>query len=156
NQWYHVFVTYDGTAKAAGIKVYVNGQLQQTTVQNDRLHSTIRTTVPLKITQRHTSQGIEGALLQDMRIYGRLLDALEVEQLGRTTRAAWLAAKPADKRTLEEVNELFDWWLASNDKMYQKLVGARHGLQQEESSMRARGTVAHVMQERPEPAMAFV
>ncbi|HMF10899.1 MAG TPA: DUF1553 domain-containing protein, partial [Gemmataceae bacterium] len=156
NQWYHVFVTYDGSAKAAGLKIHVNGVPQQVTPQPDQLQGSIRTTVPLKITQRHTGQGVEGALLQDLRVYNRALTGLEVEQLAKTTRAAWIAAKPADKRTAEENNELYDWWLASTDKPYHELAGKLHSLQQEETAMRSRGTVTHVMQERPEPAMAYV
>src|SRR5262249_5689115 len=119
NQWYHVFITYDGSAKAAGLKIHVNGAPQQATPQPDRLQGTIRTTVPLKITQRNTGQGVEGALLQDLRVYNRTLTGLEVEQLAKTGRAAWLAAKPAHKRTAEETNELFDWWLATLDAPYQ-------------------------------------
>ena len=32
DKWTHVFVTYDGSGKAAGVKVYVNGQPQATSV----------------------------------------------------------------------------------------------------------------------------
>ena len=28
NQWYHVLLTYDGSSKAAGVKLYLNGALQ--------------------------------------------------------------------------------------------------------------------------------
>src|SRR5262249_28085547 len=156
NQWYHVFVTYDGSAKAAGLKIHVNGVSQQVTPQPDRLQGSIRTTVPLKITQRHTGQGVQGALLKACSVYNRALTGLEIEQLAKSTRAAWIAAKPADKRTAEENNELYDWWLASTDKPYHELAGKLHSLQQEETAMRSRGTVTHVMQERPEPAMAYI
>jgi hypothetical protein len=155
-QWYHLFITYDGSGKAAGVKIYVNGSVQETTTQTDKLRNTIRTTVPLKITQRHSGQGVDGALLQDLRIYGRALNPGEVEQLAKATRAAWLAAKAVDKRTAEEKNELFDWWLAAFDQPHQKLAGTLHTLQQEESGIRSRGAVTHVMQEKPRPAMAYI
>ena len=29
-QWHHVFVTYDGSGKAAGVKIYVDGVPQET------------------------------------------------------------------------------------------------------------------------------
>jgi hypothetical protein len=38
--WQHVTVTYDGNSKAAGLKLYVNGQLAQTQVFEDRLTRT--------------------------------------------------------------------------------------------------------------------
>ena len=43
NQWVHVAVTYDGSQKAAGIKIYYNGKPQQTNVENDKLKGPIQT-----------------------------------------------------------------------------------------------------------------
>ena len=63
------------------------------------MHCLIRTTVPLKIAQRHSGQRLDGALIQDVRIYGRALSGQEMDQLMKGTRAVWLARKPADKRS---------------------------------------------------------
>src|SRR5690606_809025 len=41
NEWTHVAVTYDGSGKAAGVKIYYNGQLQESAVENDKLSATI-------------------------------------------------------------------------------------------------------------------
>src|SRR5262249_34968550 len=140
NQWYHLFVTYDGSGQAAGVKVYVNGTPQQTTVQADKLKNTIRTEVPLKVAQRHSGQAVEGALLQDLRIYNRALSGVEVDRLMKTTRAAWLASKPADKRSPQEKDELFDWWLATSNKPYQGLAAKLAVLTQEAAAIRSRGS----------------
>jgi hypothetical protein len=153
-QWSHVFVTYDGSGKAAGVKVYVNGVPQATDVEADRLKGTIRTKVPMKLAQRHTQSRMDGVLMQDLRLYGRLLSGLEVEKLARGTRAAWLVS--AGKRTAAETNELFDWWLPTLDQTYAALAKKLDGLRQEETAIRSRGTVAHVMQERPQEPMAYV
>jgi hypothetical protein len=155
-QWSHVFVAYDGSGKAAGVKVYVNGVAQPTDVEADRLKSTIRTKVPMKLAQRHSTSRMDGVLMQDLRLYGRLLSGLEVEKLARGTRAAWLIGKAADKRTAAEKSELFDWWLPSLDPVFADRAKRLDGLRQEETVIRARGTVAHVMQERPQEAMAYV
>jgi hypothetical protein len=156
NEWSHVFVTYDGSGKAAGTKVYINGVPQETTVEADALKSTIRTTVPLKLAQRHTTSRLEGVLLQDMRIYDRTLSGLEVAKLAKGTRAVFLAGKPADKRSPAETNELFDWWLPGMDTEYAALAGKVSALQQEEAAIRSRGAIAHVMQEKPEEPTAFI
>jgi hypothetical protein len=155
-QWNHVCVTYDGSAKAAGVKVYVNGVQQQTDVQADSLRNTIRTQVPMKIAQRHTASRLDGIAIQDLRLYGLALPNPEIDHLARGTRAAWLAAKPADKRSPAETNELFDWWLPAQDQTYQALGQKIHDLQEEDAAIKSRATVAHVMQERPQEAMAFV
>jgi hypothetical protein len=155
-QWHHVLVTYDGSAKAAGVKVYVDGIAQQTTVASDKLRETIRTTVPLKIGQRDTGSRLDGVLVQDVRLYDRALAASEAEQLFRGTRTAWLASRPADKRTAAETNELFDGWLATQDRESQKLNERLAQLQQEAATLRSRGTIAYVMQERTEPPIAYI
>ena len=45
--------------------------------------------------------------------------------------SAWLASKPADRRTPQEKDELCDWWLATNDKPYQGLASKLAELTQE-------------------------
>lgn len=155
-QWSHVLVTYDGSANVAGLKVYVNGAAQPTSVQANALKNTTRTKVPLKIGQRNNSARLDGMHLQDVRIYGRALAALEAEQLAKGTRAAWLAAKPAKDRTDAEKNELFDWWLPGQDALYQAAVSKTRGLEQEDAAIRSRGTIAYVMQERMEKPEAYI
>ena len=88
NQWYHVFVTYDGSGSAAGVRLYVNGNPEPMNVFTDALKSTIRTKVPLKVAQRHGTSRIDNLRVQDVRLYGRALSGLEVGRVAKTTRAA--------------------------------------------------------------------
>src|SRR5439155_15474521 len=59
-KWVHVAITYDGTGKAAGMKVYYDGVPQPVDVEADTLKSTTRTKVPFKIGQRNTSARVNG------------------------------------------------------------------------------------------------
>ena len=156
NQWYHLFATYDGSGKAEGVKLYVNGKPEPTKVMENRLQSSIRTPHPVKVGQRHTASLLTGALVQDVRVYQSMLSGLEVEQLARTTRAAWLVAQPTGKRTAADQAELFDWWLVAHDEPYRAFAGTLNALQQEEAALKARGTIAHVMQERQQEPTAFI
>jgi hypothetical protein len=153
-QWTHLFITYDGSGKASGVKVYVNGAAQATTVVADSLKNATRTEVPLKIAQRHAGQRLDDALVQDLRIYGRAMSADEVSHLVKNSRAAWLVSKP--DRTDGEKGELFSWWLPMHDRPFQELSTRILELEREQASIKSRGTVGHVMQERTEPAMAYV
>ncbi|MHB1421768.1 MAG: DUF1553 domain-containing protein [Gemmataceae bacterium] len=155
-QWNHLFVTYDGSGRPSGVKVYVNGVPQETIVEASSLKNTIRTTVPLKIGQRHTTSRIDGLVLQDLRLYGRTLSSQEVEHLVTGTRGAWLLKKPAGQRSAAETKELFEGWLATQDAKYQSLTKKLSALQREESVLKSRGTIAHVMQEKEGEAMAYV
>jgi mono/diheme cytochrome c family protein len=156
NTWTHVVVTYDGSSKASGVKIYYNGEEQKTKVEADKLSATVRTRVPFKLGQRNTADILAGVTVQDLRIYQRVLTAAEVESLAKTTRLASLLAKPHDQRTPAEKDELYRWWLGTSDKTYQELTANLNRLQQEKANILARGAKAYVMQEKNTPAMAFV
>jgi hypothetical protein len=155
-QWAHVFVTYDGSSQSSGVKVFIDGVEQPVNVEANTLKSSIRTKVPMKFVQRSSTSRLDGVDLQDARIYGRALSPQEVSGLARGTRAAWLATKPAKERTAAETNELFDWWLPAMDPSFQASAKQLRDLQVEEAAIRARGSVAHVMQEKMEQPLAFV
>lgn len=156
NQWTHVTVTYDGSGKASGVKVYYNGQPQKTNVEADKLQNSIRTTVPFKLGQRHTSEPLGGLTIQELRIYKQSLSPAEIESLAKVSRFASILTKGADQRTDLEKSELYQWWLGAFDKAFQDLSAKVDGLEKEQSAIKARGTVAHVMQEKPEEPGAFV
>jgi hypothetical protein len=156
NKWTHVAVTYDGSKKAAGLKVYINGNPEPTNVQVDRLESTTRTDVPLKIAQRHTGAVPSGLALQDLRIYQRSLADQEVSSIGKSTEFAATLARDPEDRSEEEVNELYAWWLATLDEPYRQATGHLTKLEREQADIRERGTVAHVMQEQKEEPTAYV
>src|SRR5262249_57601842 len=74
--WHHLFVTYDGSGKVAGVKIYVDGRLQTARfVTEDRLRSTIRTKVPLKVGQRSRTARLDNMQIHDLRLYRNALSA---------------------------------------------------------------------------------
>src|SRR5262249_15227981 len=70
--WSHVLVTYDGSGKAAGVKVYVNGRPARLEVQSDKLRDTIATSQPLRLGKRSANLALNGELA-DVRSYRRTL-----------------------------------------------------------------------------------
>ncbi|HUQ72397.1 MAG TPA: DUF1553 domain-containing protein [Planctomycetaceae bacterium] len=156
DEWTHVCVTYDGSMKAAGLKIYVNGDVQQTNVTADGLKNTTRTEVPLKLGQRHTGSPLTGTTVNDIRLYDRALSPSDVASLAKSTRYAALVAKPADQRTAKELDELYGWWLPTMDAEFQQKTAATSKLEREQSDIKARGTIAHVMNEKTDPAMAHI
>lgn len=156
DRWAHVAVTYDGSSKSSGVKIYVDGEVQAFDVQADKLQNTIRAEVPFKIGQRHKTSPVEKTGVQDLRLYGRALTQAEVRDLGNGARMAWLASKPADKRNEKEGEELFTRWLTTSDTEYRAATKALDQLKQEEGEIKMRGTIAHVMNERDSTAEAYL
>ena len=156
NTWTHVAVAYDGSGKAAGVKVYYDGQEQPVQVEADQLTDSIRTAVPLTLGQRHTGSPLSGAALQDLRIYRRALSAAEIATLARYSQVMHLLAQSPEARSADQTQQLYGWWLEALDPIYQQRSAELAALQREQADIRVRGTVAHAAQERSEPAMAFV
>jgi hypothetical protein len=152
----HITVSYDGSKKAAGVKIYYNGQPQPVNIAADKLTQSIKTPVPLKLGQRHTSERLSQMLLEDLRLFGRGLSPQEAEQLARIDQLDEVLAKPADQRTAEEKTKVFEWWLATLDAASKELDAKLKALQQEEVQIKSRGTIAHVMNERSDEPAAFI
>ena len=156
NKWTHVTVAYDGSQKASGVKIYYNGELQQNNVESDKLSESTKTTQPFKIGQRSKGDPLSGAGIQDLRIYKRSLDAGEAASLAKSSHLASILGKPAAERTQKDKDDLFPWWLSTNDEQYQTLTTKVTQLEQEQAAIAARGTIAHVMNEKNGPAGAFL
>jgi hypothetical protein len=59
-KWVHVVMTYDGSGKAGGIKLYADGTPQILRMQSNTLKNTIHTDAPLTIGQRESSNRLAG------------------------------------------------------------------------------------------------
>ena len=155
-KWTHVAVTYDGTSKAKGVKLYLNGELQSVDNDKNSLTNSIRTETPFRIGQRENGSRAENFGVQDVRIYGRVLNPKEVRDIAEVLRLKWIASKSSETRTQAESDEVFPTWLTTVDETFVELANLRNKLKEESEDIRLRGTVAHMMSERESPAEAYL
>ena len=155
-KWQHVFITYDGSSKASGVNIYINGALQEADRDPDKLQSTIKSKAPFKIGQRNKGENVELAGVQDIRLYSRALKSEEIAALRDKPRLAYLVSKPADKRSEDEQKAIYDSYLNTYDKDYIGVAKAFASLEQEERDIKKRGTIAHVMNEKSTEPEAYV
>jgi len=156
NRWTYICVTYDGSASASGMKIYIDGDLQETTTEDDKLKNSIRTTVPFKIGQRDSASQVSGAGLQDLRLYDRVLKPAEIQALARDTRMAWLLSKTSAPGTNKQKDELFQIWLKEIDPEFQLASAALGSLEKEQGVIKARSSETLVMDERTNAPVAYV
>jgi hypothetical protein len=168
NKWHHVAVTWDGSRRASGLRLYVNGELQPVEVfANDQTvdpaaHATpvpaktIQTAAPFAIGRRTPGQSLRAVGVADLRLYDRQLTGLEVGELAAAAKLQGLLGKPADKRQPKELDDLFGWWLGSRDKASKELSAGLVAIKQEEVAFKARGTTAPVSVEKPTPPEAYI
>ena len=104
NEWHHVTITYDGSAKAAGVKLYLNGKPKPFDVVRDRLTGSIRTARPLEVGNKKLGNPYKG-FLDDLRVYDCELAASESEQLAIHFPIRMILSGLAGKRTKEQGRE---------------------------------------------------
>ncbi|MBI3417352.1 MAG: DUF1553 domain-containing protein [Verrucomicrobia bacterium] len=104
NTWLHLFVTHDGTGKAEGIKIFVNGKSKEIEKRTDKLTESIAPKSPLRIGKRNSALPFNG-VIDDVRFYNRALAAGEIEHLASIANLA-IVPIAADKRTDEQKAEL--------------------------------------------------
>ena len=154
NHWQHVVATYDGSRKPEGIRIYVNGELQETETEMNSLKpdAKLNTKTPLKIGQRSSGAFYEGGSVQDLRIYRASLSAedvkLEMESGGDYIES--LLALPTDELTDNQKQVVFNHYLATEDEKYPKLAAAVANLEKEEAKIRAKAPITFVQKEKPD------
>jgi hypothetical protein len=155
--WTLVSVTYDGSGKAEGVKIYYDGKLEPNpNVENNKFKKgTIRTEVPLVIGGRSKAATAHGVGLANLAIWGRSLSTAEVEGISRAQLIADVVKLPPEER-VKAGDKLYDWWLGSFDEPFRTATAKLTALEAEMAAIRKRGTVAHVMNEKNEMAKAFI
>ena len=144
----HVFVTYDGSGKAKGVRIYVDGAETPLTVDKDTLKDSIRTKTPLRIGQRSKDHVFERGRVQDVRIYDRRLSAAEVKTLAKVVPIRESIALTPEKRTKEQNEAIFDYWITTRDKAYTERTAKLAALKSEQDAVRGRNPVTHIQQEK--------
>ena len=153
--WTFVAVTYDGSGKPEGVTISYDGTPRKTEVKKQPLgEKSIKTSAGLTIGSRSKGGLLRGVGLADLSIWGRALPAGEVAAFWKAHRLRDLVALPADERP-PAAGDLYDGWLAE-DEQHKTLSATVGTLEAEMATLKKRGTIAHVMHEKPEMAKAHV
>lgn len=167
-KWTHLVMTYDGSSKAKGIQLYMDGQLVQMTTEKDNLYKEIifnnyedviysKAIEPgLKIGGRWRGLGIKNAKIDDIGVYSRELTALEVME--------WASPKTARKllRTNNEVlsttqkNVLTAHYLSQLSPAYKEVASTLNKEQKQLSLAMEDVQQMMVMQEMDTLRQAFI
>ncbi|MDR3636753.1 MAG: DUF1553 domain-containing protein [Isosphaeraceae bacterium] len=151
DRWTHVAVTYDGSSRASGVHLFIDGVESPVEVVRDRLTKDITYDggePDLALGFRFRDSGFRGGAVDALEVYDRALTALEVaERAGRVGSAeAW--------RTPSE--ELFDLFFATAYAPAREAEKTLHALRSEQSRLVNPIPEAMVMREMDRPKPAFV
>ena len=115
DRWHHLFVTYDGSSRAAGVKVYVDGRSVPLHVEADRLSDSIRVSNPFQIGRRGRHFAVHGSI-DDVRIYDRRLSEEDVYQLYAAGLPS-LASVPRETRDVGQQSALYAAYRAEDETL---------------------------------------
>jgi hypothetical protein len=130
-QWSHIFVTYDGTGKAAGTSVFLNGKKLAHNVEADGLNGTLQTPKTFRIGRRSNSAQANNIEIDDVRLYNRALTAAEVAALAGNNPIAPLLAIAPEKRNAKQNETLLLHFINNVDGPYKKLLAEKRGVEKE-------------------------
>ena len=156
--WRYVFFTYDGSGKAAGVKIYVDGALVATSVAMDKLsQKTIRTQVPMQLGWRYPdADPARETRYQDIRLYGRALSPEEAKRLPFEDYAAEVINKPSSKWSEDEWHSVSEFYFSHVDRTAISIQEQIQQLNAQLDKLSEGGDLTLVSWEKPSIAYANV
>jgi hypothetical protein len=146
NSWTHLVWSYDGSSKAAGLKLYVNGSLADTEVIRDTLTKDINRGGEDKLTlgQRFRDKGFKGGQIDEFAVYDIAITAAEARSL--------FAGRPQALQPQEAA----EYFLAKLDKSYIAEMARLTELRRSLASSADAIPELMVMKELPQPKPAYI
>ncbi|GAB3325850.1 DUF1553 domain-containing protein [Larkinella ripae] len=162
NRWQHLTLTYDGSAKATGVRFFVDGQPAHLTVITDHLtkgllHGEFNSNKQGKFYGFELGHDSQEKTLHDMgvdelRIYNRRLSELEVQWLsGRPDPVTGLLRIPAAQRTAQQRQTLLEHYLLTADSLFARTRQHLSDMRGREIAVLSDIPEVMVMQELPAP-----
>jgi Protein of unknown function (DUF1553)/Protein of unknown function (DUF1549)/Concanavalin A-like lectin/glucanases superfamily/Planctomycete cytochrome C len=162
--WYHIGLTYDGSSRVAGLRLFLDGAPAPTRALVDNLHRSIIYTTnkgswgdvpPLRLGKRQ-DETTEGVAFDEVRVYDRQLSAIDMAGLGgNDDEVASVFASQASP-TAGQLTELGEHFLLNADAEYARTLSRATALRQRENELLTPLTEAMTMRDLPAPRPTFV
>ncbi|MDB5386277.1 MAG: Protein of unknown function (DUF1553)/Protein of unknown function (DUF1549)/Planctomycete [Planctomycetaceae bacterium] len=156
--WTQVTVTYDGSSRAAGVQIYLNGEPAELEIVRDGLFKDITYggEPDLAIGYRFRDNGFKGGAVDEFQIFNRALTRLEAARLAGKNSFAEAWSTPADKLTEAQRQGLFDLFFATAFPPAKALQDSLLALRRDHNAVVTPIPEAMVMEELPNPKPAHV
>ncbi len=158
NEWVHVVVSSDGSSRASGLTLRINGETTDVEVIRDNLTREITGGGGdnIALGERFRDRGFKGGMVDDFRVFSRRLSDLEALATFDAAAATSLATLPAERLNETQRATLFEHFLTTTDDVWAQhltaLQSARGALAQFNDGLKE----IMVMRELPEPKKAYV
>ncbi|QDV39080.1 DUF1553 domain-containing protein [Tautonia plasticadhaerens] len=157
-EWVHVAVTYDGSSRADGLTLFVDGKPAEVETVRDHLFKDITGGGGDELTfgQRFRDRGFKGGSVDELKVFDRELTPIEVEQLSGGEALASALASTGDHRSEYLREQLFSYYLANHDDGYRERLDALEALRKQRSAIVEAVPEIMVMREMAEARPTFL
>ncbi len=157
--WVQLALTYDGSSKASGYRVYMNGSELDTEIEIDNLSKTIlfseKREPGIKIGARWRGIGIKDAQVDDFMVFDRCLEPLEIDHLAGGNKLASILTRDRS-RSSSEGAAMKKYFLSIYDAPFRAKLGELKKLRGERNESWDQVQEVMVMEEMSSPRPTFV
>ena len=142
-EWTHVAWSYDGSSRAAGLQLFVNGQPAEMEIVRDALTKDINRGGESRVTfgQRFRDRGFKDGIIDELRIYNRALTSYDARR---------------DATGKPNGSDLYDYYLANFDEAWQAQLAEVKRLRIARSNAVNGVPELMVMKEMAKPKPSFI
>jgi hypothetical protein len=123
DRWINLVMTYDGSSKAKGLKVFLNGQEMATQTTHDNLYKDIlfKGEQPgLQVGAVWRGKGLKDALVDEVSVYDQELSAMEVLQIAKPAEFKASVTKSENQLNAQEKQSLKKLYLNNHSTAYRE------------------------------------
>ncbi len=157
--WTHLTITYDGSSRASGVRLYLDGRPAEVETLRDNLYKDITydgSEPDLAIGYRFRDNGFRDGEVDDFAIFARQLSPLEAaEQAGLGSLTTALAT-PSDTLSAQQRSGLRAYFLATAYPPRSEALARLQAARDAQQALVNPIAEAMVMQELPRPKPAFI
>lgn len=128
DQWINLLMSYDGSSKASGLKIFLNGEEMETTTTQDNLYKDIlfdgEHQPGLQVGAVWRGKGLKGALVDEISVYNMALSPMEIGLITDPTQFREMVDKDPTNLSPEEIKTLRAYYLNNFSKSYMDKLSA--------------------------------
>lgn len=159
DEWVNFTISYDGSSKAKGFKLFVNGNEMETVVKADNLYKNILFGIDqepgLQFGARLRGKGIRNAIVDEIKVFDTELSNIEIISLFDSNELNSLTSKKPNELTSKDKKLLNQFYskniLKSTTQNYKNLTRLRKSYADSVEKIQE----VMVMKETPEPVKSY-
>ncbi len=133
-EWLHIGITYDGSSRAAGLKLFLNGQPTATEAVKDYLFKDFANGQPLTLAARFRGRGFKDGMIDELKVFDRCLTPLEMELASAASSPVHLREERVGVMGNER-DKLLTYYLANVDDGYAQQLAELGKFREQENTL---------------------